>query len=112
MTQSYNTLRTDVLVVCGGGAAYRAALESDMAGADTTLAVKGAFASIGVRRSGSTAGGVSDRGGVRFPGLSGIQGFDPNGIPIRVKQDYENIIQLGIGNRRSMKGLKSNGKAL
>lgn len=97
MAQSLNTLQTEVLVVGGGGAACRAALEADMAGADTVLAVKGAFASIGVRGSGSTAGGVSDRGGVQFPGLAGIQGFEPGGVPIKVQQDYANIIQLGLG---------------
>jgi len=97
MAQSLNTLQTEVLVVGGGGAACRAALEADMAGADTVLAVKGAFASIGVRGSGSTAGGVSDRGGVQFPGLAGIQGFDTGGVPIKVQQDYANIIQLGLG---------------
>jgi len=97
MAQSLNTLQTEVLVVGGGGAACRAALEADMAGADTVLAVKGAFASIGVRGSGSTAGGVSDRGGGQFPGLAGIQGFEPGGVPIKVQQDYANIIQLGLG---------------
>jgi len=97
MAQSLNTLQTEVLVVGGGGAACRAALEADMAGADTVLAVKGAFASIGVRGSGSTAGGVSERGGIQFPGLAGIQGFDPGGVPIKVQQDYANIIQLGLG---------------
>jgi len=97
MAQSLNTLQTEILVVGGGGAACRAALEADMAGADTVLAVKGAFASIGVRGSGSTAGGVSDRGGVQFSGLAGIQGFDPGGVPIKVQQDYANIIQLGLG---------------
>jgi fumarate reductase (CoM/CoB) subunit A len=97
MTHSYNAVRTDVLVVGGGGAACRAALEADMAGADTILAVKGAFASIGIRGAGATAGGVSDRGGVQFPGLAGIQGFDPGDIPITVEQDYANIIQLGLG---------------
>lgn len=97
MAQSLNTLQTEVLVVGGGGAACRAALEADMAGADTVLAVKGAFASIGVRGSGSTAGGVSDRGGVQSLGLAGIQGFDPGGVPIKVQQDYANIIQLGLG---------------
>lgn len=97
MAQSLNSLQTEVLVVGGGGAACRAALEADMAGADTVLAVKGAFASIGVRGSGSTAGGVSDRGGVQSLGLTGIQGFDPGGVPIKVQQDYANIIQLGLG---------------
>ena len=97
MTLSYNTLETEVLVVGGGGAACRAALEADRFGADTILAVKGSFAGIGVRGSGSTAGGVSDRGGVQFPGLAGIQEFDPGGIPIKTEQDYANIIQLGLG---------------
>ena len=52
-----NTVQTDVLVVGGGGAACRAALEAGMAGADTILAVKGAFAFTAVKRM---AGAVLD----------------------------------------------------
>ena len=93
----HNKVTVDVLIVGGGGAACRAAISADKGGASTLLAVKGAFASIGVRGSGATAGGVSDRGGVQYPGLPGIQGFDPDGVPIEVEQDYANIIQLGLG---------------
>jgi len=98
MGEKYDTLKADVLVVGGGGAACRAALEADMAGADVILAVKGAFASIGIRGAGSTAGGVSDRGGVAYPGIPGIQGFDPKGAPLlSIEKDYANILQLGLG---------------
>ena len=97
MAIQYRLIKAEVLVVGGGGAACRAALEAGKAGADTVLAVKGAFASIGVRGSGATAGGVSDRGGVQYPGLPGIQGFDPGGVPIAVEKDYSNILQLGLG---------------
>lgn len=98
MTRSYETVDADVLIVGGGGAACRAALEAGMAGADVVLAVKGVFASIGVRGSGSTGGGVSDRGGVQYPGIPGIQGFDPKGAPpVDVESDYANIVQLGLG---------------
>lgn len=98
MKKDYQVLDTDVLVVGGGGAACRAALEAAKTGTKVLLAVKGAYASIGVRGSGSTAGGVSDRGGVQYPGTPGIQGFDPKGGGhLTVEQDYANIIQLGLG---------------
>jgi len=98
MEGHFERITTGVLVVGGGGAACRAALEADMAGAEVILAVKGAFGSIGVRGSGSTAGGVSDRGGVAYPGIPGIQGFDPQGAPLlSAEKDYANIIQLGLG---------------
>ncbi len=76
-----NTIQTDVLVVGGGGAACRAALEAGMAGADTILAVKGAFASIGVRGSGSSAGGVSDRGGPSFRDWPESRASTPAALP-------------------------------
>ena len=98
MKKSLGSLKTDVLVVGGGGAACRAALEANMAGAKVILAVKGSFAGIGVRGSGSTAGGVSDRGGPAYPGIVGIQGFDAkNASPLTPEQDFANIIQLGLG---------------
>jgi len=46
-------LQTDVLVVGGGGAAARAALEARMAGAGVILATKGNFGSIGTRGAGA-----------------------------------------------------------
>ena len=61
------------------------------------LAVKGTFGAIGVRGAGSTAGGVSDRGGIQFPGMPEIQGFDPAGKPVSTEEDYNNILQLGLG---------------
>lgn len=98
MNDAFETIKTDVLVVGGGGAACRAALEADMAGADVLLAVKGTFASIGIRGAGATAGGVSDRGGVVYPGIPNIQGFDPEGKPLLTpEEDFANIIQLGLG---------------
>jgi fumarate reductase (CoM/CoB) subunit A len=98
MTGTFDTIKAEVLVVGGGGAACRAALEADMAGADVVLAVKGAFASIGIRGAGTTAGGVSDRGGVAYPGIPGIQGFDPQGSSLlSAEKDYHHILQLGLG---------------
>lgn len=98
MTDAYETVKTDVLVVGAGGAACRAALEANHAGAKVILAVKGTFGTIGVRGAGATSGGVSDRGGIQFPGMPGIQDFDPKGQgPIKEEQDYANIIQLGLG---------------
>ena len=50
-------IETDVLVIGGGGAAARAALEADQAGAKVTVAVKGDFGLWGVRGSGASGGG-------------------------------------------------------
>jgi succinate dehydrogenase/fumarate reductase flavoprotein subunit len=98
MINTIETLKADVLVVGGGGAACRAALEAEMAGAKVILAVKGSFGGIGVRGSGSTAGGVSDRGGVAYPGIPAIQGFASKQAPLlKPEQDYANILQLGLG---------------
>jgi succinate dehydrogenase/fumarate reductase flavoprotein subunit len=73
-------------------------LEASWSGAKVILAVKGTFGAIGVRGAGSTAGGVSDRGGVQFPGMPGLQDFDPKGAkPHSPDKDYANIIQLGLG---------------
>jgi len=97
MIRNIERIKTDILVVGGGGAGCRAALEANRAGADVVLAVKGSFGSIGIRGSGSTAGGVSDRGGVDYPGAPGIQGFGRSKKHLTVEEDYENIIQLGLG---------------
>lgn len=94
--RTFETIKTDILVVGGGGAAARAAYEGKMAGADVVLAVKGSFGSIGVRGAGSTSGGVSDRGGIDYPGAPGIQGFNRKN-DLTPEKDYENIIQLGLG---------------
>jgi len=97
-SRSPEILTTGVLVAGGGGAASRAALEARLAGADVVLAVKGSYGNIGVRGSGSTAGGVSDRGGVVYPHTPSIQGFEPDGAPrLTPEKDYENILQLGLG---------------
>ncbi len=62
------------------------------------LAVKGSYGAIGVRGSGSTAGGVSDRGGAVYPRTAHIQGFETEGaVPVSVERDFEDIIQLGLG---------------
>jgi len=98
MSTSFETVRIDVLVVGGGGAACRAALEAEMAGAKVILAVKGSFAGIGVRGSGSSAGGVSDRGGPAYPGVPAIQGFEKKNAPqLSMEKDFANIVQLGLG---------------
>ena len=78
----------DVLVVGGGGAALRAAIEAHRAGARVALATKGQLGVIGLRGGGATASGtaadrrqfwpVSETGGV----LEGAR---------------EDVIQLGLG---------------
>ena len=47
-------IESDVLVIGGGDAGARAALEAHKAGASVTLALKGRFGVTGVRRSGAT----------------------------------------------------------
>jgi len=49
------TIETDVLVVGGGGAASRAAIEAHLANAKTTIVVKGRFGMRGLRGTGATS---------------------------------------------------------
>jgi L-aspartate oxidase len=88
MTQA---IETDVLVVGGGGAAARAALEAHNAGARVVLAVKGRFGAVGTRGSGATAGAISELGGMRPIGM-------PNGPPASGRQEaFDDIVQAGLG---------------
>ena len=87
-----SNLKTDVLVVGGGGAAARTALEAHMAGASVILAVKGGFGSVGTRGAGATASGISEAGAILAagPAESPIPAIDPD-------KDLSDILQLGLG---------------
>lgn len=75
----------DVLVIGGGGAAARAALEACRSGADVLMATKGVF---GV--SGATAYPVSEQAG--FSAADGV--IDPEDSP---EVHYNDIIEAGLG---------------
>ena len=87
------TIKTDVLVVGGGGAGARAALEANRHGARVVLAVKGHFGAVGTRGSGGTCPALSEAGGMRAAGATGAQGLAPE----TVEEGYANVIQLGLG---------------
>lgn len=81
-------IEVDVLVVGGGGAALRAALEAHAAGARVALAVKGQLGVIGLRGAGATASGTAvDRRGLWPIHQSGKV----------LESAFDDIIQLGLG---------------
>ncbi len=84
--------KTDVLVIGGGGAAARTALEASMAGAEVILAVKGTFGAVGTRGSGATASGISEAGAIIAAGEAPppLWSVDPD-------EDLADILQLGLG---------------
>jgi succinate dehydrogenase/fumarate reductase flavoprotein subunit len=81
-------IEVDVLVVGGGAAAQRAAIEAHRAGARVALAIKGHLGVIGMRGSGATASGTAtDRRSLWPVAESG-------GV---LETAFEDIIQLGLG---------------
>ncbi len=96
-------VETDVLVVGGGGAGARAALEASLAGARTVMAVKGRFNSVGVHGAGATGTGLSESGAFfYFDPKTGYPLIDPKEWgPISLEEilelDYQVIIQVGLG---------------
>ena len=84
-------IETEVLVIGGGGAAARAALEAQQSGAKVTLVIKGNFGLKDGRGSGATGGG-RDSSFVFFPGA---------GMPVKPADEREisfrRIIQAGLG---------------
>jgi fumarate reductase (CoM/CoB) subunit A len=94
-------IKTDVLVIGGGGAAARAALEARLAGAQVILATKGYFGAIGTRGSGATAGGSSAVSVFATPGWTGTLSEIEKRIKYMAAPDpeqaYANIIQAGLG---------------
>ena len=94
-------MQAEVLVIGGGGAAARAALEARLAGAEVVLAVKGSFGAIGTRGGGATASAMSEFGMFATPGWTGplSKGEAPFasryfGSP---DKDFADIIQVGLG---------------
>ncbi|MBN9072382.1 MAG: FAD-binding protein, partial [Rhizobiales bacterium] len=73
MTQFFQEIRTDVLVVGSGGAALRAALDAQAGGASVTVAIKGEF-----RRSGATFHSVAEVGAFNVPDGAGDPGDSPD----------------------------------
>lgn len=98
---------SDVLVVGGGAAAARAAIEADMAGAKVAVAVKGGFGRVsGLRGSGATgcSGGLlgfSDTPHV-IDGRRIVS--KPEEEPAALL-DYMLILGLGMADRKLMKGV-------
>ena len=83
-------IETDVLVIGGGGAAARAAIESHQAGAKTTLAVKGRFGLRGNRGNGAT--------GYASPHYRYFTMVDKSVKPdAEYEVVYQRIIQAGLG---------------
>jgi len=94
-------METDVLVIGGGGAAARAALEASLAGANVTLACKGTFGAIGTRGAGATNSALSPFGILATPGwtgpLTGGEKALAHMIAAPPEQAFLNIIQVGLG---------------
>ncbi len=95
------TIKTGVLVIGGGGAAARAALEARLAGADVLLATKGRFGSIGARGAGATGSGFSATSAFATPGWTGALSEREKRIAHMIAADpvseYKNVIQAGLG---------------
>lgn len=81
-------VEVDVLVVGGGGAALRAAIEAHRAGARVALAVKGQLGAVGLRGAGATASGTATDRRSFWP-------VDESGGV--VASALEDILQLGLG---------------
>lgn len=83
-------IETDVLVIGGGGAASRAAIEAHRSGAKTTIVVKGRFGMRGLRGTGATS--YSRTNFIYFPIAGREVGPDEECEVI-----YRRIIQAGLG---------------
>ncbi len=94
------SMQTGVLVIGGGGAATRAALEARLAGADVVLMVKGSFGAIGTRGAGATTSALSEFGVFATPGWTGplSEAEKPYTRYFAPLQDaFDSIIQVGLG---------------
>ena len=84
------TVRTDVLIVGGGGAAARAAIEADKEGADVVMATKGRFGAIGIRGGGATGVSISEATGASGIGRIGMG-------DMTAEEVYDDVIQVSLG---------------
>ncbi|MFC1988224.1 FAD-binding protein [Chloroflexota bacterium] len=85
------TIETEVLVIGGGGAAARAALEAHQAGAKVTLVVKGDFGLMGCRGSGATACGCRNSFNYFRRSETSVNPTDED------EAIFKRIIQAGLG---------------
>jgi fumarate reductase (CoM/CoB) subunit A len=101
MPKMANVMETDVLVVGGGGAAARAALEATLAGAKVVLVTKGNFGAVGTRGAGATNSALSPFGIIATPGwtgpLAGGEKILAHMVAAPPEEAYRNIIQVGLG---------------
>ena len=73
------SIKTEVLVIGGGGAASRAAVEARMLGAEVLLAVKGRYGFMGIRGGGASDGSAIGR--LDYSYFSYIDHLDKSGWP-------------------------------
>ncbi|MCJ7791369.1 MAG: FAD-binding protein [Dehalococcoidia bacterium] len=81
------SIETEVLVVGGGGAASRAAIEAHISGAKVALAVKGRYGFMGIRGGGASDGSAIGR--LDYAYFSYIDQLDQRGWP-------GNLVEAGI----------------
>ncbi len=95
------TIKTDVLVIGGGGAATRAAVEARLAGAEVTVVSKGTFGAVGTRGAGATSGAISPFGIMATPGwtgpLTGSEKALAHMIAAAPDDAFLNVRQVGLG---------------
>jgi len=96
-----HVVQTDVLVIGGGGAAARAALEARFAGAEVVLVSKGNFGAIGTRGAGATNSALSPFGIIATPGwtgpLTGGEKVLAHMVAAHPEEAFLNIMQVGLG---------------
>jgi fumarate reductase (CoM/CoB) subunit A len=95
------TIRTEVLVIGGGGAATRAAVEARLGGREVLIVTKGTFGALGTRGAGATAGAISPFGVLATPGWKGsFTGGEKaltHMIAAEPEEAFFNIRQVGLG---------------
>jgi succinate dehydrogenase/fumarate reductase flavoprotein subunit len=95
------TVKTDVLVIGGGGAATRAALEARLAGAEVLIVSKGTFGAVGTRGAGATSGAISPFGIMATPGWKGTFSGGEKALSHMIAANpddaFFNIRQVGLG---------------
>ena len=87
------SIKTEVLVVGGGGAASRAAIEAHMAGAKVTLAVKGRYGFMGIRGGGASDGSAIGR--LDYAYFSYIDHLDKTRMARRSDRSCHSLYEAG-----------------